>query len=270
MKKYVKKQLWILFLVCILSAVPVYADNQYVVDQADLLTDEEETAINHEIIRIRDTYQCDVVVVTTNDSEGKSATAYADDFFDYNGYGIGEERDGILLSINMDIRNYALSTSGQAITIFSDSELERMSDNFVPYLSAGQYAKGIEDWLSDVDFELRTDDGTGYAYEERNPWVTALVELPTLFLFGLICSAITIVIMVMMSRTAVKPQMANEYIDKNSFKVRVQEDRFLRSNTTKVKIESSSSGGGSRSSGGGSRTHRSSSGRSHGGRSGRF
>lgn len=268
MKRYIIKQLWVLFLVCILGAVPVYAENNYVVDDANLLTDEEKNEIHAEILQIRDTYQCDVVVVTTNDSEGKTATEYADDFFDYNGYGISDDRDGILLSINMDIRNYAISTSGQAILWFSDSELEQMSDDFVPYLSAGQYSKAIMDWLSSVDYELRTDDGSGYAYEETNPWVNALTLFPSFLFMGLICATIAIVIMVMMSKTAVKPILANSYIDQDSVKIKQKEDQFLRSNTTKIKIESSS--GGSYHSGGGSRTHRSSSGRSHGGRSGRF
>ena len=57
------------------------------VDDADLLTDSEEQELNTELDEISEKQQCDVVVVTKNSLDGKSAQDYADDFFDYNGYG---------------------------------------------------------------------------------------------------------------------------------------------------------------------------------------
>ena len=39
-----------------------------------------------ELDEISEKQQCDVVVVTENSLDGKSAQDYADDFFDYNGY----------------------------------------------------------------------------------------------------------------------------------------------------------------------------------------
>ena len=67
------------------------------------------------------------------------------------------------------------------------------------------------------------------------------------------------------SMTTVKmAQNAKPYVDENSLTLTKQSDRFLYAKTTRVARNTSSS------SGGGSSTHRSSSGRSHGGRSGRF
>ena len=39
--------------------------------------------------------------MTAGSLNGKTATKYADDYFDYNGYGLGNEKDGILLLISM-------------------------------------------------------------------------------------------------------------------------------------------------------------------------
>lgn len=72
------------------------------VDDADLLTDSEEQELNTELDEISEKQQCDVVVVTENSLDGKSAQDYADDFFDYNGYGYGDEDSAVLFLIGMD------------------------------------------------------------------------------------------------------------------------------------------------------------------------
>ena len=59
---------------------------------------------------------------------------------------------------------------------------------------------------------------------------------------------------------------AKEYLNKDDIELFINEDQFISTNTTKVKIQTSS-GGGYR---GGSSTHHSSSGRSHGGGGRRF
>ena len=38
----------------------------------------------------------DAVIVTSNNLNGKSQQDYADDYFDYNGYGVGKEKSGLL------------------------------------------------------------------------------------------------------------------------------------------------------------------------------
>ena len=63
------------------------------------LTDSEEQELNTELDEISEKQQCDVVVVTENSLDGKSAQDYADDFFDYNGYGYGDEDSGVLFLI---------------------------------------------------------------------------------------------------------------------------------------------------------------------------
>ena len=45
-----------------------------------------------------------MVIVTVDDTRGKKARDFADDFFDYNGFGYGRDRDGILLLIDISDR----------------------------------------------------------------------------------------------------------------------------------------------------------------------
>ena len=91
------------------------------VDEADLLTDEEEADILEQLDEISERQECDVAVVTVDGLDGKSAMEYADDFYDYNGYGFGEEKDGILLLVSMEERDWYISTCGFGITALTDA-----------------------------------------------------------------------------------------------------------------------------------------------------
>ena len=70
----------------------------------------------------------DIVIVTTNDAEGKSSRAYADDYFDYNDYGVGSEYSGILFLIDYDNGEMWLSTTGEAIRYLTDERIDKILD----------------------------------------------------------------------------------------------------------------------------------------------
>lgn len=59
------------------------------VDEADLLSDAEEKDLLSKLDEISERQKCDLVIVTVKDLGGKTPEAFADDYFDYNGYGQG-------------------------------------------------------------------------------------------------------------------------------------------------------------------------------------
>ena len=86
-----------IFFVLLLSVnfmLPVFAadDIPRLVDEADLLSDDEEMALTGQLNEISERQQVDIVVVTVNSLEGAETMGFADDLYDYNGYGFGEER----------------------------------------------------------------------------------------------------------------------------------------------------------------------------------
>ena len=78
-------------------------------DSAGLLSSVENEELLRKLDEISVRQACDVVIVTTNGLGGKTPTEFADDFFDYNGFGIGPDADGILLMISMEDRDWAIS-----------------------------------------------------------------------------------------------------------------------------------------------------------------
>lgn len=85
-----KRILTVLFalILCMVVVIPTFAasDLPRLVDNADLLTDSEESTLLSKLNEISERQQTDVVVVTADTLDGKTPMDYADDFYDYNGY----------------------------------------------------------------------------------------------------------------------------------------------------------------------------------------
>lgn len=242
------------------------------VDEAELLSKSEAEKLLATLDEISERRQLDIVVVTNNSLGEKNVTQYADDFFDYNGYGFGENHDGILLLLSMDTREWAISTCGSGIDIFTDRGQEYMTDEFLPYISDGEYYDGFNRFaeLCDEFAGEYADSGKAYDYGNmpKQPfgWFKAIIGSLAI---GLVAGLI--VALVLCSQlNSVKPQnLADEYAKKGSLKLTEKNDLYLYhtiTRTARPKDTDSSSGGSS----GGSSSHSSSSGSSHGGSHGHF
>jgi len=117
------------------------------VDAAGLLTEEQAERLTEKLDEVSERQNFDVIIVTVDSLGGYTATEYADDTFDYNGFGMGETKDGILLLISMEERDWAISTHGYGITVFTDAGLEYMVDNFIGYISNGDYYESLYKYI---------------------------------------------------------------------------------------------------------------------------
>ena len=245
-------------------------------DQEELLTTEEQEELLARLDEISERQQCDVVIVTVASIEGKTATEYADDYFDYQGYGYGEKSDGILLLVGMKERVWAISTHGSlGISAFTDAGLDYIKEDVQFQLKLDNYAKAFRTFASLCD-QFLTAAHKGKPYDVGNLPIKHASPSILIFLFP-----IGILIMAWKSRSkkrslksVVKKTGAISYKVPNSLHLWVDEDRITGSHVTKRKRnEESRDRGGSSGSGGssgGSTTHTSSSGRTHGGTRGTF
>ena len=234
------------------------------VDDADILTDSEEKELSQQLDTISEKQDCDVVVVTVDSLDGKSVEAYADDYYDNNGYGYGEEESGILLLVAMDDREWSMSTSGYAVTAFTDAGLAYMEDQFVSDLSDGAYLDAFSRYASLCD-DFLTQAKNGEPYDTGHlpkGTVSPLWILGDLLIGGVIAFVMALIKKAKLK--SVKSQVAaTEYEKAGSLNLTVRTDRFINRVVTKRRIERKEEGGGSS-------THTSSSGKTHGGRSGKF
>ena len=97
-------------LLCFVSAITVYADfiNPTITDSVGYLTEEQNKELSARLDKIRKQYNFDIVFVSEDRLSAYDAQTSADDIYDYNGYGYGENYDGILFYIADLERKYHL------------------------------------------------------------------------------------------------------------------------------------------------------------------
>ena len=275
----------LLLLLLILSlAVPAYAadsDTPWVVDNAGLLTYDEAAELTRQIENLRQELELDIVIVTTYGTGGKDVQAYADDFYDQNGYGYGSTNSGILLLLDMEAREWYMSTCGEAIYIFTDYGLDQLGQTILPWLSSGEYYRAFLAWISGLSPYVKAYrmgspmDGYVPPDEYESPYGDEIYyyddhvgipiqPFPVALIIGLIIAAVTVLVMRSKMNTAKMQKSAANYLKEGSFRLRQRSDMFLYSRVTRTARPKNTS------SGGGSSVHRSSGGISHGGRGGRF
>lgn len=274
MKKLQKIFLPVIACLCLIGSISVGAESilnddslSRVVDDANLLSYSDKESISDRIEKLTEKYDFDIVIVTVNSLDGKTPMEYADDFFDYNGYGVGYDNDGILLLVSMEERDWWISTSGYGIKAFTDYGIEFIGDKIVPDLSNKKYYSSFSLFLELTDdFLAEAEKGTPYDTDHKYKTVmNYVIAVGTGLVIGLVIAIIVVLIMKSKMKSVVFQYNANNYAVNNSLKLERSNDIFLYRNVSKTrKPEPSSSGGG------GSSIHTSSSGSSHGGGGGKF
>lgn len=275
--KRIKKNLLPVFFALLLSVIavlPVWAAGSLprLVDDADLLSDSEEAELLGKLNEISERQQLDVVVVTVNSLEGMSVVDYADDFYDYYGYGFGEAEDGVLFLISMEEREWHISTKGYAITVFTDAGLDYMTQWIVSDLSSGEYAAAFTTFADYCD-DYITQAATGVPYDVDN-----LPSEPFAFFTMLLLCLLIAFVIAFIATAVMKGQLksvysrseSDDYVKNGSLNLTKKNDLFLYRHVERREKPKENTSDSSGSSAGGSTTHTSSSGATHGGASGKF
>ena len=262
MKKRLFGLLCMLFLVFSYSMPALaWSDVPLLVDDADLLTDSEESELLFRLEEVSENGQTDVVVVTIDSLQGEDAQDYADDFYDENGYA----EDGVLLLISISDSEWYISTTGFGITAVTDAGLEYISDRFVEKLSDGAFFDAFMTY-ADLCDEFIWQAQNGEPYDIGNMPKEPFPLFSNLLISLGIGLVVAFVITGKMKRDLKSVNMevaAANYVKSGSLKVTRSKELFLYRNVSRrAKPKQTSSGGSS--------THRSSSGRSHGGGGGKF
>lgn len=260
-----RKILTILLCVILVSLLmlPAAADSQLprIVDNADLLTAEEEQQLEDAAYDFCAQYSLDIVILTVDSLNGKPIAAFADDYYDENGYGVGTDYSGLLLVVAMSERELYISTCGDAINRLNDRELDDIISNISLPLSDGNYYDAFEMFFGFVSLSVDYDPGRISDTSGTEPQINWLLSV----LIGIVAAAITVFIMVSTMNTKRPKYSAGDYVKSGSYDLYRRHDMFLYSQVSKVRRQQNNGGGH-----GGTSVHRSSGGRSHGGRGGRF
>ena len=128
-------------------ATPSVDENLKIYDFADLLTDSEENLLYKEATEFISQYNMDLVLVTIDDNH-TTPREFADDFYDYNFFGINDTHNGVLVLIDMDNREVYISTTGEAILMYNDNRIDSILDDMIYYMKNGAYYNAFDEYYT--------------------------------------------------------------------------------------------------------------------------
>lgn len=250
-------------------STPKVDEKEKIYDFADLFTDEEEEILYSKVMDFVNDYKMDMVIVTIDDNNKVSARDYADDFYDYNYFGINSTHDGLLLLIDMDNRKVWISTTGNAILVFDDRRINNILDYVQEDLISAKYNLAANDFVkhsskyaklgvANSNADMKIDANGNYVKNRDITFSRVFNIIKQVIIFPTIITIIILIIGYFSHRNVKKAVFAKAYLKNGSMKINIKQDNFVTTSTTRTRIVSDTSSGGSS-------THRGSSGTSHGG-----
>ena len=245
----------ILLLCTVLFPLSVSAEHPpELIDVPNMLSEREYIELSEKLAALRDTYGVDVAFIISDEMITDDAQTEADDIYDSYEYGVGENYDGILYFVCETTHEYAFSTCGRAIKIFNDDGLEYIDNAMLPYLKQGDYYQAVSTYAEKCE-ELMEMAANGEPYKKKINIlyvIAGIILIPLAVAFGFMTRKLS-----KMNTAVMQPGAAN-YMKPGSMNMNFSRDIFLYSTVSKREKPKESS------------THTSSSGRTHGGRSGSF
>ena len=229
------------------EAIPSERQKPRFVDEAGIVPDSAEAEILSLLDSISEKRKFDVAIVTVASTNGADPMDFADDYYDYNGFGYGQNRDGALLLISMEPRYIWISTCGKGTKVLRD--VDPLIDTFYDYILADDFASACRTFAEETDSTIGSFN------------MRPIILIPISLVIGFIISSIIVSGYKEKQRKTVKSNAkATNYAISNSLMLANSANNFLYSNVAKSPIVQNTA----RSSGGGG-VHVSSSGTSHGG-----
>ncbi len=259
------------------TRTPLVDSSQKVYDFSGVFTEEQKETLRNKALDFLEETGIELIIVTIDKQYSDSQIEdFADDFFDYNDFGISEKSksyDGIVAVRNTNNYNryYYISTGGRAQLYYDDSRIDKILDDMYDNMHIDDFYSGFIDFINSSKkyykkgilpkYKGCTVDQMGDLFDKNgNPvsWDKGVYVMPIIpaLIISLVVSIIFIIILISRNKMVKKAVDAKDYLDENSVKYTSKQDHFVSTHTSSYRISSSGGGGGS---------HHSSGGFSHGG-----
>jgi len=195
---------------------PAVDAKEKIYDFADLYDDEDEKLLYNKVNSYINSYNMDLVIVTIDKNNKASPMEYADDFYDYNDFGISSNRDGVLFLIDMQTREIYMSTTGTAIDMYNDYRIDEALDKVYQYMTDQDYYEGTSDYIEIIGDYAEAGfpkNNSSYGKGSFNPVVVSIV-------FSAIVTAIIMGILISKNKLVRKATTAEEYLNKERVNIK--------------------------------------------------
>lgn len=145
-----------------------------ITDAAGAVDAETLAALNATADELSEEYACDVALVFISLPEGESVQDYSDAYY-YNNCGYGENYSGILLTLDVANKRFAVTTGGRGVKVFTDYGIEHMEKAFDSAVKRGDWENAAKRYISSAEELLNFAETEGRAYSAE----TAGKSFPT-------------------------------------------------------------------------------------------
>ena len=227
------------------------AEERFLYDDADLLTDSEEATLVQKLEDVSHAHNTQLVIAALPSLGGNDIDDYVEYLYDSMDFGYGETREGVLLLICMDPREYRILSNGQAGVAIGSDQVDTLCDFMDMHLPNGHYVAAFNSFADQCGEMLQY-------YESGSPFQVGK-NLAISLVIGLVAGLIVALILKGQLKSVRKQYTAHVYVKQGSMHVDLKQDIFLYRNVTRTRKQereksSSSSGsdGTARTKGGGS------------------
>ena len=236
----------------------------YVTDDYGLFSDEQRMALEAAATTLAEKYSMGVYLLVVDymqDSAGNDLpnpssaqrTNFATSFYRANDLGLGSGKDGIMLAIAVDSRDYVTIAYGQGSYSFSDEGISEMEDAVTSYLGDNDWYGGCDAYYDRIGEQLEYYSVRGEPYTEPDLISFILKILAALGIpAGVAASVVGREKSAM--KTAREQTQAQNYLVRNSLELKHASDKFVNTTMTVTPIpkdDDHGSGGGGGFGGGG-------------------
>lgn len=287
MKKRITASVFI-FMLLISILIQAAAAVGTVVDEAGYLTAEEVVRVSSRLEAIRNAINIDVSLAVVKSTDGKDIQDFADDYYDYLGYGMGDDDSGILLVVSQSPRAYHFTTHARGEQVFNQRNISILKNEIEPYLRQNRYydafikysdtVKKILDPAQAVSKSVQNNNTYSSDYASANDGYRRRPEdsagiFMAIWVLSLAMAGVVTYRVYANTKKVAKQTRADAYLNEGSFKLEKNLDIYLYSVETrsrKPEENTDNTSSGSHGGGGSGGSHVSSSGRSHGGGGGSY
>ncbi|GEN88730.1 TPM domain-containing protein [Oceanobacillus sojae] len=260
MRKYIITASFLL-LISLFIIPGVFAEKQYIYDDANIFTDNERTDLEQRAAEYSEENEIDILILTKGEQDGIDIEPYIEDFYDEQGPGYdGNHGDTVILGLDFSKgpgdRDLYVAGFYEGEKYIDSDRGQQIVDQIIPNLSANDYYDASLLYFEKVD-----------KYMGVSPLVNPdgfLLQTWFHLLVAVIIGAAVVGSMIFNMGGRVTTN-ASTYLDANNSRVKNKSDRYLRQTVTKTKIQKNTGGG--RGGGGGGMTR---GGHSHSGARGKF
>ena len=222
-------------MLCVSLTISAFAvSGADIYDEADLLSTQEETELAEKLSEIGEGFDAQIVVMTATSTSG-NIDAYIEDKFDSMNMGYGENRDGVLLLVCMESREYRILSNGYAGEAIGMDQIDAISDAIVSDLSDGAYADAFSTFADQCAYYL---GGylNGYPFNVGKNLIVALI-------IGVVAGIAVALVLKKQLKSVRQQKQANVYTKSDSMQITTRRDLFLYREVSKTKKASTSSSG---------------------------